>query len=113
MANSSSSTAKRKRRLSESDGQNASKRSRNLNVVPRLQTTSNPFPLPSTTSSFDEWFQSIFNAGIDAAPDIPAAVTVEAPDATAPLEIEIYNFSSDNSLEASSPDACESRSHYH
>jgi hypothetical protein len=40
--------------------------------------------------SFDEWYQCTFVADSD----VPPAVSVDAPDATAQLDIEIYNFSS-------------------
>ncbi|KAG6910538.1 hypothetical protein DXG01_009957 [Tephrocybe rancida] len=58
-------TSGRKRRLSESDGQSAPKRPRNIAPGPRLQTVSDPLPLSSNflfgESSFDGWFQQAFD----------------------------------------------------
>lgn len=92
-------TAKRKRRLSDADGQQP-KRPNIAHCLPRLQAASDPFPMPIPTASFDEWYQTTFITGRDLPSDIPPAVSVEAPDATAPLDIEIYNFSSFNAQNA-------------
>ena len=43
------------------------------------------------TLSFDEWYGTFITREVVGS-DIPPAVSVEAPDTTAPLEIEIYNF---------------------
>ncbi|KAF5384831.1 hypothetical protein D9615_001300 [Tricholomella constricta] len=54
----------RKRRLSDSDGQGAPKRPRNLPVGPRLQSVSDPLPLSSAlfdASAFDGWFLQHFD----------------------------------------------------
>ncbi|GLB35907.1 hypothetical protein LshimejAT787_0301950 [Lyophyllum shimeji] len=59
-----SATPNRKRRLSDSDGQGAPKRPRNLPVGPRLQAVSDPLPLSSAlfdASAFDGWFQKNFD----------------------------------------------------
>ncbi|KAG6863994.1 hypothetical protein C0991_001272 [Blastosporella zonata] len=55
----------RKRRLSESDGQGAPKRPRNIPASPRLQAVSDPMSLSSNLlfddSFFDGWFQQTFD----------------------------------------------------
>lgn len=79
---------KRKRCLSDV-GQDGPKRPPNSRVTPRLQTASDPFPTSKAIPSFDEWYQNTFTA---AHRDIPDAVSVKAPDASTPLDIEIYNF---------------------
>ena len=80
------SVVTRKRRLSYGENQSTSKRL-------RLQTASNPFPMPIGSPSFDEWYQGTFIPS-HLLSSIPPAVSVEAPDTTAALDIEIYNFSS-------------------
>ncbi|KAG5650512.1 hypothetical protein H0H81_011990 [Sphagnurus paluster] len=57
-------SASRKRRLSESNGQGAPKRPCNLPVGPRMQAVSDPLPLSSAlfdASAFDGWFQQNFD----------------------------------------------------
>ncbi|KIJ94117.1 hypothetical protein K443DRAFT_684017 [Laccaria amethystina LaAM-08-1] len=83
-------TKKRKRFLSDVSGQDGPKRPQDSRVTPRLQTSSDPFPTSKAIPTFDEWYQNTFTA---AHRDIPDAVSVKAPDATTPLDIEIYNFS--------------------
>lgn len=44
-------------------------------------------------TSFEDWYQTTFTSDHSFGPRIPPAASVEAPDSTAPLDIEIYNFS--------------------
>lgn len=98
------SVLKRKRRLSDVDGQPQPKHPNNLQLEPRRQTVSDPLPITLSllgTPSFDDWYQSTFTAG-QAIGNIPS-VSVEAPDATAPLDIHIHNFSSCDIQPTSTP----------
>lgn len=97
------SVGKRKRRLSVGDIQHAPKRPRSMHIALRPQAVSDPLPVSHASPSFDDWYQNTFTTGDSLGTTIPPAVTVEAPDATAPLEIEIYNFSSNDRNTRSSP----------
>lgn len=76
----------RKRRLSVTDLETShtSKLPCNLPVWPRLHTVSDPLPL----SAIDDWFHNNFG--------IPNAVTVEAPDESVPVEVDIFDYSTLN-----------------
>lgn len=76
----------RKRRLSDADLETcyAPKRPCNLPVWPRPHAASDPLPL----SAIDDWFHNNFG--------IPNAVTVEAPDESVPVEVDIFDYSTVN-----------------
>lgn len=82
----------RKRRLSEGSTQGAPKRPRGIPVGPRLQAVSDPLPKPNaldfqTALEFDGWLKQINF-------DIPSPVSFEQLDPLAPLEIELFDYSS-------------------
>ncbi|KAF8221697.1 mating-type protein [Tricholoma matsutake] len=76
----------RKRRLSDAalETCHAPKRPCNLPVWPRPHSASDPLPL----SAIDDWFHNNFG--------IPNAVTVEAPDESVPVEVDIFDYSTLN-----------------
>lgn len=82
----------RKRRLSDGSTQGAPKRPRGLPVGPRLQAVSDPLPKSNaldfqTALEFDGWLKQINF-------DIPSPVSFEQLDPLAPLEIELFDYSS-------------------
>ena len=62
-----------------------------MKALPHHQVASDPFPAISAAPSFDDWYSTL-TTGDSLNADIPPAVSVEAPNAGDPLDIEIYNF---------------------
>jgi C-terminal domain of homeodomain 1/Homeobox KN domain len=75
----------RKRRLSDADAHPIPKRPRGLVVAPRPQAVSDPLPTSiavTEASDFDAWFRRNF--------DVPDAVTLQEPDPSTPVEVELF-----------------------
>jgi C-terminal domain of homeodomain 1 len=85
-------SGKRKRRLSDADHDISSKRPHNALAVPRLQTVSDPLPLPNPIIS--ELYKTVF--GQTVGDSIPGPVSVESLDDTQ-VEVDFYSY--DTSLD--------------
>nr|AAD33332.1 mating-type protein beta 1 [Coprinopsis cinerea]AAD33333.1 mating-type protein beta 1 [Coprinopsis cinerea]AAD33334.1 mating-type protein beta 1 [Coprinopsis cinerea]AAD33335.1 mating-type protein beta 1 [Coprinopsis cinerea]AAD33336.1 mating-type protein beta 1 [Coprinopsis cinerea] len=97
----SRSTGKRKRRLSDGFQHPAAKRPQI-----RPQTVSDPFPTASG-EDWDQWFREhvLSSPELTLTGDIPPPVTVDAPDSNAPLDIQLFNFPLIPDLPPSAPAA--------
>lgn len=94
------SKLKRKRRLSDADGQVVVKRPHNALCFPRIQTVSNPLPLPSSQLEHSSDELATRNTISELLSDaIPAPVSAENPSSPVlPLDIDpgLFNFSTYN-----------------
>nr|AAD33323.1 mating-type protein beta 1 [Coprinopsis cinerea] len=97
----SKSTGKRKRRLSDGFQYPATKRPQM-----RPQTVSDPLPI-ANVEDWDRWFQEhvLSSPELTLTGDIPSPVTVDAPDSSTPLDIQLFNFPLIPDLPPSAPAA--------